>query len=165
MPFSRGEQRWVLVGAVALAFALGVGLYFLWSYLRDRQVASEAAAEVARELKSLAADHPITNRYGSFVRLEGNGYKRGVRGLGPPTVPMMLERRAVFDKAWAQLTIVVHRGQILEVEHVTMQPDQLGGPGAHPVLQDGEIWMTTSAGGRIRSRLWIDARHPRCPER
>ena len=162
MPLSRGERRWAWVGAVVLAAALGAGLYFSWSRWRDRQVADESEAEVVRALTSLPADHPITSRYGRFQRLEGHGYKRSAGGLGLPTIPVSIERRAVFDKAWSKLFISVKPGERLAVGHLAMKPGEAEAAALEWTLQNGEMKF---AGWQYGCGLWVEVSHPRCPRK
>ncbi|MCI0357730.1 MAG: hypothetical protein L0211_04490 [Planctomycetaceae bacterium] len=162
MPLSRGERRWAWVGAVVLAAALAAGLYFSWCRLRDRQVAGEAEAEVVRTLTSLPADHPITRRYGRFQRLEGAGFERSAGRLGLPTIPISIERRAVFDHAWSKLFISVKPGERLATTHLAMKPSEAEAAGLERTLQNGEIRF---AGWQYGCGLWVEVSHPSCPRK
>jgi hypothetical protein len=162
MPLSRGDRRWAWLGGAAIAVMLVALGYSGWSRLRDRQVASEAEADVVRALKALPSDHPIILRHGRFLRLEGNGFERSPQGIGRSGIPILLSRQAVFSQTGAKLTITVGRGQGLPVGPFHMYPSEASAAGMTTTIQDGKIWFASGAENTSGS-ISVSVYHPRCP--
>jgi len=162
MPLRRNTRRWAWVGAFGLLAAVIAAAAIAWTKHRDRQVASEVEAAMVETLKSLPANNPIVLRYGMFVRLEGEGFERGAHALGLPTLPIVLERRAVFSGAWARLTIIVRPGTTLRLKSLSLRPSDAEAAGLTPINRDGELRF---AGWQYSCGLQVQAEHPRCPNR
>jgi len=162
MPISRSDRRWAWVGAAAIVAVLMVPAILAWTRARDRQVASEAEAEVVRALKSLPADHPITRRHGRFLRLEGVGFERSPQGTGRSGIPILLSRHAVFSQTGAHLSISVHPNGGLPVGPFHMHPDEAWASGMKTAVRDGHLWFSRGLENTSGS-LSVDVYHPRCP--
>jgi hypothetical protein len=163
MPLRQRDRRWAWLGGAGLAAALFVAAFLSWAGLRDRQVAGEVESELVRQLKLLPADDPITRRYGPFLRLEGQGYQRKQHAIGSGWVPIAITRKAVFSKARAHVTILVHPGAAFRVESLKMFPDEASASGLQSYFHEGEIWFPDGTGRGDPGSLFIRAEHPRCP--
>jgi hypothetical protein len=133
-----------------------------WIQYRDRRVAAEVEAVVARQLQSLPSSDPIVRRYGPFHRLQGEGFERGVHALGLPPLPIVIERRAEFRDAWAKLTIIVRPGQSVRIASLSMHPSEAEAATLVPVLRGGELRFEDS---KYYCGLRVLAEHPRCPRK
>jgi hypothetical protein len=171
----------VVLGGIA-GTALSWAVYVGYANLRDRRVARETEVEVIQALQALPPDHTITRRYGTFVRLDGEGYKRSTRGIGsvflmrdgPPPAPIYLWRTAVFKNALVELVIAVRPGASLELEKFLLTPDDSAvAAGTQLTIENGEIWYTEDVAPdlhrmlglkrKARSVLRAFASHPKCP--
>lgn len=164
MPPSRSNRRWVWVGAAGVAAALIAAAFFSWNRVRDRRVASDVEAEVARVLRTLRADDPVTLRHGQFLRLEGDRVTRsfvGMRLWGSKAPPITLYRKAVFSKSWAPLTIHVNPGPALAVSPWAMVPDEGQARLYQSTIRDGQVWLTAGTDEHY-SALTVQVDHPRC---
>jgi len=162
MALDSKTRRWAWAGAIGLVAAL-VGLeYVAWTTYRDRRVAAEVEAVVFHKLQSLPASDPAIRRYGPFVRLEGEGFERGVQALGLSRLPIVIERKAVFRDAWAHLTIIVHPGPQLRLQSLSMLPTDAEAAGLVPEIRGGELQFED---WQRRCGLRVQAEHPRCPRK
>src|SRR5688572_16308286 len=141
----------VMLGGMAGAFLLAWAVYATYATMRDWRVARDAEREVVSALKAMAADHPLTQRYGALVRLDGEGYQRsrpslGLGGVfrmkdGPGAAPIHMQRTAAFAQARVLLVISVRPGKRVEMEKFLLSPNEDAvAAGTQLTIENGESW-------------------------
>lgn len=76
----------------------------------DARIAAEAERYVVQHLTDRSATDPITQHYGKFVSLSGQGHQRRAGVVNPP--PLCVSRRANFEKGEVRCTRRYDRGAI-----------------------------------------------------
>jgi hypothetical protein len=167
-----------MTGTVLLAWAVCA----TYANMRDRRVARDAEREVVTALKAMAAGHALTQRYGLFVRLDGEGYQRSRPSLGgvfrmadgPGAAPIHMQRTAAFAQARVMLVISVGRGERVEMEKFLLSPNEDAvAAGTQLTIENGESWCIEDVDPYLRrmdglkkkrrSMILAFVQHPKCP--
>ena len=177
------RRYWLAVlGGMTGTVLLAWGMHTAYAKMRDRRVSRDAEREVVIALTEMAADHPLTQRYGALVRLDGKGYQRSKPSLGgvfrmadgPGSAPIHMQRTAVFAQARVMLVISVRPGQRVELEEFLLRPNEDAvAAGTQLTIENGESWYIEDVDPHLRrmqglkqqqrSMILAFVRHPKCP--
>jgi len=180
--WNRRRYLLAVMGGVTGMVLLAAAIHAAYANMRDRSVARDAEREVVIALKAMADDVTLTQRYGAFVRLEGEGYQRRKPSLGgvfrmadgPGAAPIHMQRVAVFAQARLMLVISVRYGERVEMESLLLRPDEDAvAAGTKLTIEDGESWYVEDVDPALRpmqglnkkhrSMILAIVHHPKCP--